>query len=860
MEALKDNNMSRIKHYPKGENPYKILGHERIPYLPTEGEEVVVSAVVKEKEKYVYLLLNDSEKVHPSTQETNKDEVQYSFNIGPFNKGDEVNYRFISGEHSSSLFSFIAGNWMDVTFDGLNLKGNNIYIAANEIAEDLCVRFNNGNIMLSAVSDNGDKITQLRDCVFESGTNKIRINNNPLSLDVIDVENVSILKLKLKVFITDKLEKIKLVFNTESKGIFGLGEKFNGANQVEMQPKNVVFEKFTQQGEISYFPVPFLYSTANFGVFADTNSYIDYHLSQDEICMSIEMLDDIYIIPGSIKRAILEYTKLTGDCTLPPKWAFGTWISANRWNCQKHIDEQVEYIKNCNYPTNVLVVEAWSDEATFYVFNESVYKPKKGFLSAEDITYGEDGLWPNPQKMIDELHDMGIKVILWQAPMIKLLEKGRQNEQQDIDRKEVVESDLVIKNNDGSPYTIPEGYWFGGSYVPDFSNPETCKWVADKRKHLMDMGIDGFKTDGGEFIYYDYLKAFNDREGRGIRNDYSYQYEKAYTEMLNEDGVLFSRAGYKGAQQFPVHWAGDQQSLFSEFRDVIKAGLSLGLSGVPFWGFDIGGFANKLPTKELYLRWTSMAVFAPIFQWHSEPTFGQFADVIKGDGGINDRSPWNMADYHSDKELLDLGCYFANMRMNFLPYIYQAAEDCAENSKPMFQHLYYDNQDDENTINIEDEFMLGNLLIAPIVHEGETKRKIYLPKGQWENIFTGSNFDGKISIYEECGIDEISVFIKTGSGIMLNLNDNFELGASVGNSVDEFINPCIYISGDTGEYEYIGAGIDCSISWTNGNIELVNNTDNNIYVLSANVIKNMSKIGNTKFNSNIIGVYQTKEG
>ena len=101
-----------------------------------------------------------------------------------------------------------------------------------------------------------------------------------------------------------------------------------------------------------------------------------------------------------------------------------------------------------------LVIEAWSDEATFYVFNEAVYEPKKSFLNADEISYREDGLWPNPQKMIDTLHDMGIKIILWQAPMIKLLEDGVQNEQQDIDRKEAVESGLLIKNKDGSPYTI----------------------------------------------------------------------------------------------------------------------------------------------------------------------------------------------------------------------------------------------------------------------------------------------------------------------------------------------------------------------------------------------------------------------
>jgi len=852
--------MSTVKHYPKGENPYNLLGHERVPYLPQADEEVTVYAIANEKEEDIYVILNGSKKIYPDSKKKNKDQIYYSFKLGAFKQGYKVSYQFISGEQTSDNFDFTVGSWTELTFDSINIKDDNICITVREISENIFVRFSGSNIVLSTGISDGDKITQSANYAYKNDISEIQVNNNPLSIDVLKDKNKVLLNLRIKAFITDKTEKIELAFGSENRGIFGLGEKFNGANQVNMQPKNVVFEKFTQQGEITYFPVPFFYSTANYGVFADTNGYIDYNLGQNEIHMTMDIFDDIYIIVGSIDKAICKYTELTGECALPPKWAFGTWISANRWNCQKHIDEQLEYIKNNNYPTNALVIEAWSDEATFYVFNEAVYEPKKGFLSADDITYREDGLWSNPQKMIDTLHDMGIKIILWQAPMIKLLEEGRQNEQQDIDRRYAVESDLLIKNKDGSPYTIPEGYWFGGSYVPDFSNPETCRWIANKRKYLMDMGIDGFKTDGGEFIYYDYLKAYNDKNGNGLRNDYTYQYEKAYNEMLNSDGVLFSRAGYKGAQQFPIHWAGDQQSLFSEFRDVIKAGLSLGLSGVPFWSFDIGGFANKLPTKELYLRWTSMAVFAPVFQWHSEPTFGQFADVIKGDGGINDRSPWNMADYHNDEELLELGCYFANMRMNMLPYIYQVAEDCSENSKPMFKHLYYDNQDDENTINIEDEFMLGNLLIAPIVHEGESKRNIYLPKGKWENIFTGSVFDGKISICEKCKIDEISTFIKVGSGMMLNLNDNFELGASVGNSVDKFINPCIYIAGDTGEYEYSGAGIDCSISWTNGKVELINNTNSRIYVLSKSTIENMHKVGNTNFNANILGIYQQEEG
>lgn len=851
--------MSSIKHIPRGESPYNILGHERVPYLPQAGEQIIIYVACQSRIDDLYVLLNGKDKIYPKISEKQEDEAQYTFEISSFEYLQSVEYQIVSSEQNSQSFSFTVGKWIDITPRNIKLENDNICFSLDETLDDLYLRAVDGDILFSKDMDNGGSIKSLGDGIYQFGDINIKVNKNPFSLDIIKDENIVVSKIILEVFVTDKVETYRLSMESENQGIFGLGERFNGANQVNKQPKNVVFEKFTQQGEITYFPIPFFYSTAGYGVFADTNGHIDYDLSEDKVVMTMDLLDDIYIMPRGIDKAIKSYTNITGECTLPPKWSFGTWISANRWNSQKHIDEQIEYIKKNGYPTNAIVIEAWSDESTFYVFNEAEYEARQGYLCSDDISYRDDGLWSNPQKMIDELHGMGIKVILWQAPMIKLLEEGRHNKQQDIDRKEVVDRGLIIKNTDGSPYTIPQKYWFGGSYVPDFSNPETCDWVAGKRKYLMDMGVDGFKTDGGEFIYYDYLKAYNDKDGKGIRNDYSYQYEKAYTEMLGEDGVLFSRAGYKGAQQFPIHWAGDQQSLFSEMRDVIKAGLSLGLSGVPFWSFDIGGFANKLPAKELYLRWTSMAVFAPIFQWHSEPTFGQFADVIKGDGGINDRSPWNMADYHRDKDILKKSCDLANMRMSFIPYIYQVAEDCAKNSKPMFKHLYYDNPDDINTVNIEDEFMLGDLLIAPIVHEGQKQRDIYLPEGQWENIFTGSTFDGKISISQECEMDEISVFIKQGSGMMLNLNKEFELCASVGNNVDNFIKPCIYIAGESGEYKYCGANVECSISWTNSNVEVINKSDKEVFVLSARNISNMKNIGTTKFGKNTIGIY-TEEG
>nr|WP_308743046.1 TIM-barrel domain-containing protein [uncultured Anaerocolumna sp.] len=94
-----------------------------------------------------------------------------------------------------------------------------------------------------------------------------------------------------------------------------------------------------------------------------------------------------------------------------------------------------------------------------------------------------------------------------------------------------------------------------------------------------------------------------------MRNGYAESYVKAYSRFVGKDRVLFSRAGYKGQQKYPIQWAGDHMSKWEEFQHILSAGLSIGLSGVPFWSFDIAGFAGPMPSLELYERATQMAVF-----------------------------------------------------------------------------------------------------------------------------------------------------------------------------------------------------------------------------------------------------------
>lgn len=218
--------------------------------------------------------------------------------------------------------------------------------------------------------------------------------------------------------------------------------------------------------------------------------------------------------------------------------------------------------------------------------------------------------------------------------------------------------------------------------IPDFTDPETVRsWFA-RRQYLLEMGVDGFKTDGGEFVCDPTVRFADGSTGRQGINGYAQSYTAVYTDFIGPERVLFSRAGYAGQHTTPCYWAGDQQSVNSELRSALTAGLSAAMTGIPFWGFDIGGFAGPLPSPDLYRRATMLACFCPIMQWHSEPDGGQFRDLMPGRTGDNERSPWNMERAFRLPGFAEEMAFWHRLRMNLLPYLYSEALCCAAESVP----------------------------------------------------------------------------------------------------------------------------------------------------------------------------------
>lgn len=617
-----------------------------------------------------------------------------------------------------------------------------------------------------------------------------------------------------------KEEEAVLKLKKNYNAVYGLGERFNGVNQKGKRVHGEVIEKFCHQGEISYCPVQFFMTDAGFGFFTDTKTVVDYAFEEE---ISITLRKDHegkypkgFLLTGSITEMLQEYITRTGAVRRIPRWSLGIWMSANRWHTEKEVLEQVEEAEKLEFPGSVLVVEAWSDEATFYRFNE----------------HGE---WPHPEKMIQTLKEKGIHTVLWQIPVLKKMEKEKSHPVLKEDIEYAVKRDLCVKNQDGSLYRIPEEHWFSGSLLPDFSKKETRDWWFSKRQYLLDMGVDGFKTDGGEFVLTDEAAVEDGRTGKELRNAFAEDYIRAYEEFVGPERVLFSRAGYTGQQRFPIQWAGDQQSEWSELRGVLSAGLSAGLSGIIYWSFDIGGFAGPLPTAELYERATQLALFMPVMQWHSEPVGGQFAELMPSAGGINDRSPWNLARIYGDEEFLGNIRKLHNLRMNFLPYLAWEAERSAREGLPMARHLCLDYQEEPCNKCFEREFLLGDLLICPVVEEGMKEITVYLPKGKWypvSSVLFGNVQEEKEVFYEGCAFyvlpvkeHGIPVFLKEGGMFALELPKNGKPGERSWNIQETEL--CIWVAGEKGERNCSdGNGEMLHISWGTGDIQAVYRKEN----------------------------------
>lgn len=576
----------------------------------------------------------------------------------------------------------------------------------------------------------------------------------------------------------------------ETDRFYGFGMKYDALDQRGNTVQNYCVNWYQDQNDKTYTPVPYYFVPNRYGLFVDSTYYSSFSMCTEQnenTCIievdaggAAEFTLPVYLFAGNNAEIAAGYAKVAGKAELPPVWAFGPWISANEWNRQSEILEQMNATLEHEIATSVIVIEAWSDEQTFYTFNDSQFETAEPgeALRYQDFTFS--GRWPDPKGMVQTLHQNDIKCLLWQIPVLKYSTEA--TAQSIRDRIYAESQGYVLRYEDGSTYRLPGGTWFGNSLLLDFTNEEAVRWFLEKRRYLLEeIGIDGFKTDGGEFVWGRDIVASDGTRGDELRNAYPDQYAQAYydfSKQIVEESITFSRAGGSAMQQHPLCWVGDQSSDSAAFEDAIRATLSANMSGIPFVAWDIAGFSGDVPAAELYQRSVAQAAFSSVMQVHSETA---------GDPEPSQaRTPWNMALRKKDDACLDTYRYYANLRMNLLPYIYTEAKWSSETGEPLMRSMAYAYPDDLVAAGYEFQYLFGrNMLVAPVTNPSAKSLEVYLPEGVWYDFFTGKRYAQGVHTIE-VALDEIPVFVREGTIVPVNTDETGAIATYVGNGTEQY--------------------------------------------------------------------------
>lgn len=527
----------------------------------------------------------------------------------------------------------------------------------------------------------------------------------------------------------------------QDEHLFGLGEKFTPLDKRGQRIITWTQDAFGSTSERSHKNIPFLLSTRGYGLLLDTGSRVTWDLGTVS-CQSYTMtLDapflDAYLIYGPRPADILQRcAQLTGRAPVPPKWSFGLWLSgAGTYRDRTAIEALVSGAEARGLPVDVIHVDTWWMKWRTYC----------------DFRWDPDA-FPDAQAFIDDLHARGLRLSLWEHPYIS------------------VESDLFavgkasgyfLTRPDGEVYVInyglslaprpdgvvrtatPETSWNAPVAIIDMTNAAAVRWFQDLHRPLLQMGVDAFKTDFGEDVPYDAVFS-SGQTGRELHNLYPLLYNQAVYEVTQQErgyGLVWSRAGTAGNQRYPVCWSGDPAADFDSLACTIRGGLSIGLSGVPFWSSDIGAYRGT-PTPRLYVRWAQFGLLSSHSRMH----------------GDSPREPWFYGD-----EAARIVQRYVELRYSLFPYLYSAAHEASRAGLPVIRALPLAFPDDPNTYDKDLQYMLGPaLLVAPIYDESDA-RQVYLPAGAWVDWWTGAVYDGPATIQVSAPLDTLPLLAAAGA-------------------------------------------------------------------------------------------------
>lgn len=520
--------------------------------------------------------------------------------------------------------------------------------------------------------------------------------------------------------------------------IFGMGQY----QQDCLDLKGCVLELAQRNSQIS---VPFAVSSLGYGFLWNNPAVgrVSFGKNYTEWIARATKEMDYWITAADTPKQILEnYTAVTGRAEMFPENLMGLWQCKLRYRTQDEVLSVARQYQKEGIKIDQIVIDF------FHWTVQGDWKFDKKY-------------WPDPKAMVDELHSMGIKVIVSVWPSV-----DRKSENFD----PMMERGLLIKTERGAAQT----YDYQGDCVEiDPFNPETRKYVWDVcKKNYYDYGIDAFWLDNSEPDYgvYDFENyRYFDGPALAVSNLYPQMYSRVFydemTRLQREPVVNLLRCAWAGSQKYGnVVWSGDVPSTFEAFADQIQCGLNMGLAGIPWWTTDIGGFmtddVNDPDFRQLLIRWYQFAVYSPVLRMHGDRgpyNIPPLDDRDWGGGYLHTGQPNELWSYGEDNYAIMKKYY--DVRISLHDYIRELYEEAHENGSPLLRTMFYEFPDDNKCWEAEDQYMFGSrFLVAPILHLNEWNRDVYLPDGTWKLTSTGETFEGGQTVNVDAPIDYMPVF------------------------------------------------------------------------------------------------------
>jgi sulfoquinovosidase len=583
----------------------------------------------------------------------------------------------------------------------------------------------------------------------------------------------------------EDLNRLAFTFEApEGEHYAGFGERFNSIDQrgrtvwnwaeegginpgsaaAGLAPEGAPPEYAWPGGETTaYAPMPWFLSSRGYGLLADTPYPTSFDMAStltDRWRLEVHHTElSVVIFDGPTPAEALErYTERTGRSLVPRRWMLGPW---NMF---------------VGYPQGGL-------EAVARMFREqdipsSVTHEWTAILPVGSHVGSEVGISARNER----LHELGYRVLSYLQPRV------------DQDRylslwDEADEAGYFIRDPAGDSYLMEltlnalNSTDFLVSIV-DFTAEGVGPWWSELLAEGRALGYDGWMYDFGEYVPPD-AEFADGRDGMHWHNAYPLIYQSAGADFarsidddpedeLAPDYLYYVRSGYAGSQRFTYGmWGGDPEADWSVADGLpasVVGGINAGLSGMPVWGSDIGGFHAifvPAPTSELHKRWVQFGAFCGLMR---DMTAEQF---VTG-------SRIHVLD---EPELTAIVRRYQKLRTQLVPYIQAAARDANQTGMPLMRAPLLHFPEDERVWDLDREFLFGpDLYVAPVIEEGAIERSLYLPPGRWVELWESSEYDGEGSggfriggrpidggrdLTVDAPINQIPVFVRMGAAIAL---------------------------------------------------------------------------------------------